>query len=80
MTIRAVYRLPSEPFGEWLKRRTSEYESIEAFANEIGSDFYWMRKVINGKVKVVNIDKVDQVLCSDGTTHLREIYPELYEE
>ena len=80
MTIQAIYTLPSGPFAEWLKKRTVAYGSVEAFAQEIGGDFYWMRKVINQKVKTVSLDKVDNILCSDGTTHLREVYPELYEE
>ena len=78
--IKIVHRLEVDPFAEWLIKRVERFESQKAFASTVQEDFTWIGKVIDRKYKTVNIDKVDRILCRDGTTHLRELYPNIYEE
>lgn len=78
--IRIIHRLDAKPFSCWLQQRIKYYGSQMAFADSVEQDSTWINKIVDGKYKTVDIDQVDLILCKDGTTHLREIYPELYEE
>lgn len=80
MAIRIVHKLEAEPFAIWLSERAESYGGVKALAEKVGEDHTWIGKLINRKFKTVDLDKADMILCRDGTTHLREIWPELYEE
>lgn len=80
MAIRAIYRLDAKPFASWLSQRADAYGGLGNFAEKIEEDYAWIGKLMKGEFKTVDIDKVDEILCKDDTSHIREIYPELYEE
>ena len=80
MSIRVVSKLSAEPFILWLEKRVEDYGGVKAFADDIGADYVWLARLLNRRFQTVSLDKADRVLCSDGTCHIRELYPELYEE
>jgi hypothetical protein len=77
--MRITHRLPVEPFAEWLTSKTEKI-TMDYFSSIVREDSTWLGKVKDYKYKTVDIDRVDSILCNEGTTHLRDIYPELYEE
>jgi hypothetical protein len=80
LAIKIIHQLPAQPFAQWLSERSKYYGGIKPLADEVGEDYTWIGKLINGKFKTVDLDRADSILCKDGTSHLREIWPELYEE
>lgn len=79
--IRCIYRLPSQPFIEWVRIRISVfYKSQDIFAEEMQEKVSWVNRLLQEQIKTIDIDKADEILCKDGSAHLRELYPEIYEE
>lgn len=80
LAIKVQHRLPIEPFANWLGEQTEVFGNIDAMAFAMGEDSIWLGKIKNRKYDTVDIDRVDSILCKEGGTHLRELYPEIYEE
>lgn len=78
--MKVTYSVPAKPFAEWLKSRSTKYNDVKEFASHVGVEYTWMLKLINGQFKKVEVDKVDRIICKDDTIHIRDLYPELYEE
>lgn len=78
--IQRVYKVQSGPLVDWLKFRVTKYDSIEDFADHVELKPNWVTKLINGGFKTVELKRVDQIICKDDTIHIRELYPEIYEE
>lgn len=78
--VRAIYRLPVEPFAEWLENKISRNMTIDELERMTGMDSTHIGKFLHRRYKTVTLDQVDKVLCAEGSTHLRELYPEIYEE
>ena len=72
-----VLHLNPKPFAAWLRPRVERYGSAP-LAKQLGIPERRIYAVLHGHG--VHIDTVDKALCRDGTTHLRELYPELYAE
>lgn len=77
--------LPIEPFAQWLERAVRRHGGVERLGEEIGADPAPLRRYIarceaNGEPKRgVRMTTVDRVLTHEGSTHLRELYPSVYE-
>lgn len=71
--------LPVEPFAEWLRERVPE-RGLHQWAQGVNLNGDHVGKILRGTNQSVHIDVVDRALTADGGTHLRELYPELYEE
>lgn len=81
MPIPVVYKLEIRPFAEWARGRVEKhYRTVQAFASETGQDYVWFRAALKEEFKSVPLDTVDTILCKDGTAHIRELYPNIYEE
>lgn len=78
--IKRVYKVESGPLVDWLNVRVKKYNSIEELADIVELKPNWMTKLINGEFKTVELKRVDQIICKDDTIHIRELYPEIYEE
>lgn len=78
--MQPVYHLEVGPIMGWLKEKLNEYETVDELAFNLKQETPWLRSILSGKVKTIDIDKADEIFCIEGTTHLREIYPDLYEE
>lgn len=72
-------RLPAAPFVAWLERKLSSYESIEALARECGVNSRVFRRYTTGEQQRITLDVADRILTNEGSTHLWELWPELYE-
>lgn len=80
MTPTFIFRVDSAPFAAWLKGRVAKHGGIKAYAEKIDEDEMWLGRLIALEFHTVAVSKVDSILCKDDTTHIRELYPELYEE
>ncbi len=78
--MKAIYTLQVEPMVKWLNRQLVNYETVDELAFHLKQETPWLRSILSGKVKTIDIDKADEILCIEGSTHLREIYPDLYGE
>lgn len=78
--MKIVHRVEVEPFALWLKVKLKRFDNIDALAYYLQSDSTWIGKIMHLKYRTIEVDKVDEILCIEGGTHLRELYPELYEE
>lgn len=78
--IKPIYILKSEPIVNWLNIRMSKYETITYMAKELEVETTWLGNLLQGKYKTIELDKADGMICKDGTVHIRELYPDLYEE
>ena len=73
-----VLHLDPKPFALWL-RKLAQKEGIDPVARRLGIPVERARRLVNGRQKMVHIDTVDQALCREGNTHLRQVYPQLYD-
>jgi hypothetical protein len=77
--------LPAAPFARWLKRRVPLYGSESQMARALGMDPTGTQRILRAKVhegkpkESVTLSLVDRVLCREGSTHLAELYPALYQ-
>lgn len=78
--MRAVYYLEIEPLLIWLERQMKCYETVDELARALKQETPWLLSIMRGRVKTVDIDKADELLCIEGGTHLRDLYPNLYDE
>jgi hypothetical protein len=78
--IKPIYVLKSEPIVSWLNVRLSKYGTVTFMAQELHVESTWLGNLIQGKYKTIEIDKADGMICADGTSHLRDLYPEIYDE
>lgn len=79
--IKPIYVLKSEPIVDWLNQRINKkYGTVRFMAQELEVEPTWLGNLVQGKYKTIEIDKADGMICADGSTHLRELYPEIYDE
>jgi hypothetical protein len=79
--IKPIYVLKSEPIVDWLNQRINKkYGTVKFMAQELEVESTWLGNLVQGKYKSIEIDKADGMICRDGTCHLRDLYPELYDE
>lgn len=85
--------LPAEPFIQWLERKAKRYladprhemsnghlikSPDKWFAATVGMDPRKIHDLIHRKQRFVRLNVVDRALCYEGSTHIGELYPELY--
>lgn len=78
--MRAIYYVEVGPIVLWLNEQMTRYETVDELAFNLKQETPWLRTIMSEKVKKIDVDKVDEMLCIEGNKHLREIYPELYDE
>lgn len=71
--------LPCGPFVRWLQELIEEQEGVKEVAMWTGLSQRRIYTLIQGQQKNVTMDLVDRALVAEGSTHLSELYPELYE-
>lgn len=71
-------RLDPQPLVDWIKRRSLAYGSTLSLASVIGVNEKALRRYVSGETRSVNEALVDSWLTIEGTTHIVELYPELY--
>jgi transcriptional regulator with XRE-family HTH domain len=77
-------RLPRGPFAEWAERRVPGHGTEAKLAKVLGMDPSYLSRILRGEyagklVETVPLRIVDKALCREGSTHLRELYPALYQ-
>lgn len=68
--------LDAAPFQSWVRRMAAQYGTLDALNERVGHD---LSKHARGTYKTVQLGVVDGVLAAEGSTHLSDIYPELYD-
>lgn len=71
-------RLDIEPFAGWLRERISVHGTIQRFAGIVGVDEKRVRVFLTGAQRHVGSATVDHWVTIEGSSHLWELYPELY--
>lgn len=69
-------RVSAAPFRAWVERKAREYGTLEALNHATGHDLH---KHLSGQYSNVDLDLVDDVLTTEGSTHLSSLYPDLYD-
>lgn len=64
------------PFRAWLTERIEE-EGVVSLARRVGLDEKTLRRYQTERNEIED-QVVDQILTAEGTTHLSQLYPELY--
>lgn len=80
MPIKHTFRVDAAPLAAWLAKQAKKAGGIKPYAEKIDEDHIWLGRFIAMEFKTVAVTKVDSIICKDDTTHIRELYPELYEE
>jgi hypothetical protein len=80
MFMRPTYRVHVEPFATWLTVRSKRYGTVDAFSVAYDLDSTWVGKVMHHQYRTLDVDTIDRILCAEGGTHLRELYPDLYSD
>lgn len=75
-----ILRVPTAPFAAWVRDRASKNGGIKPYAEKIDIDQIWLGRLIAEEFQTIAVTKVDEIMCKDDTAHIRELYPELYEE
>jgi len=72
-------RLECGPMEEWVRDRLSKWSSEELGAL-CGVDGALIRALANGTKTYIEDDTVDKMLHNEGSTHIWDLYPDLYAE
>jgi hypothetical protein len=80
MPIQHTFRVPTAPFVAWLRVRATKYGGVKPYAEKVEVDHLWLGRLMAEEFKTIAVTKVDAIMCKDDTAHIRELYPELYEE
>jgi transcriptional regulator with XRE-family HTH domain len=77
-------QLPIGPFAEWARPRALACGSEKRLAQALGMDGSYLSRILRGEyagkpVDTVPLRIVDKALCREGSTHLAELYPALYD-
>lgn len=67
-----------EPFKLWLKERLEFYGDTDAFCSLIGIAERQVYDYIKDRRQFVRLTVADRALTNEGSTHLCELWPELY--